>query len=134
MADVTINYKGSEIASLSDTGSTTLLTAGKYCEADIVVGYTKPSGGGGVQTANVTISDNDGDALYYTDANMTAQVITSGSKDLASVPLPLGSLLIYERDGTAPPMPFPMVVSGITLRGSYTVGSRGAVKIYEVTG
>lgn len=47
MADVTITYKGSTIASLSDTGSATLETGGTYCEDDINVAYDKPSGGGG---------------------------------------------------------------------------------------
>ena len=46
MADVTLTYQGSTIAELSDSGSKTLHTAGKYCEADIDVSYVKPSGGG----------------------------------------------------------------------------------------
>lgn len=43
MADVTISYKGSEIASMSATGTKTLLTEAKYCEDDITVAYTKPA-------------------------------------------------------------------------------------------
>lgn len=46
MSDVSINYKGAEIASLDDSGMKTLLTSGKYCEGDISIEYTKPSGGG----------------------------------------------------------------------------------------
>ena len=42
MADVTLTYKGATIAELSDSGSKTLRTAGKYCEADIGVAYVKP--------------------------------------------------------------------------------------------
>ena len=45
MADVTLTYKGATVAELSDSGSKTLRTAGKYCEADIGVEYVKPSGG-----------------------------------------------------------------------------------------
>lgn len=45
MADVTLTYKGATIAELSESGSKTLRTAGKYCEADIGVAYVKPSGG-----------------------------------------------------------------------------------------
>lgn len=45
MSDVSINYKGSSIATLDDSGSKTLLTAGKCCESDIQVQYSKPSGG-----------------------------------------------------------------------------------------
>lgn len=46
MADVTLTYKGSTIAEMSDTGTKTLKTAGKYCEGDIGVSYVKPSSGG----------------------------------------------------------------------------------------
>ena len=45
---VNIKYKNNSIAELSDTGAKTLKTAGKYCEADIIVENTKdgitPSG------------------------------------------------------------------------------------------
>lgn len=43
MADVTITYKGNEIATMSATGTKTLLTEAKYCEDDITVAYTKPA-------------------------------------------------------------------------------------------
>lgn len=46
MADVTLTYKGSTIAEMSNTGSKTLKTSGKYCEGDIGVNYVKPSSGG----------------------------------------------------------------------------------------
>ena len=46
MSDVTLSYKGSDILELSDSGSATLKTGGKYCEGDIGVEYVKPSGGG----------------------------------------------------------------------------------------
>ena len=42
MADVEVSYKGSTIGSLSATGSLTLETEGKYCEADIGIEYTSP--------------------------------------------------------------------------------------------
>ena len=41
MADVEIKYKGASIATLNETGTKTLKTAGKYCEDDISVSYTK---------------------------------------------------------------------------------------------
>ena len=44
MADVTIRYKNGEIATISTTGSKTLLTEGKLCEGNIVVSYTRPAG------------------------------------------------------------------------------------------
>lgn len=43
MADVSIKYRGSEIANMSATGSKTLGTQGKYCDSDVVVEYTKPA-------------------------------------------------------------------------------------------
>ena len=41
---VNIKYKNNSIAELADTGTKTLKTAGKYCEADIVVENTKDGG------------------------------------------------------------------------------------------
>lgn len=41
MADVEIKYKGASIAALNASGTKTLKTAGKYCEDDITVSYTK---------------------------------------------------------------------------------------------
>ena len=46
MADVTINYEGNAIATMSASGTKTLLTEGKYCTDDIEVVYVQPSGGG----------------------------------------------------------------------------------------
>ena len=47
MADLTIRFKGQPIVELSESGTKTLKTAGKYCEDDISVEYAKPAGGGG---------------------------------------------------------------------------------------
>ena len=47
MADLTIKFKGQPIVELSESGTKTLKTAGKYCEGDITVEYAKPAGGGG---------------------------------------------------------------------------------------
>lgn len=43
MSDIDITYKGSSIATMDASGTKTLLTSGKYCEANIVVDYTKPT-------------------------------------------------------------------------------------------
>lgn len=40
---ITISYSGSEIATMEESGTKTLLTSGKYCESDIVVEYIKPT-------------------------------------------------------------------------------------------
>ena len=57
MADVTLTYKGSTIAEMSDTGSKTLKTAGKYCEGDIGVSYVKPSSGGSDELVKQLVQD-----------------------------------------------------------------------------
>ena len=44
---VNIKYKNNSIATLTDTGTKTLKTSGKYCEADIIVENTKDGGSGG---------------------------------------------------------------------------------------
>lgn len=54
MADVTLTYKGTTIAELSESGNKTLRTAGKFCEADIGVEYVKPGGGSGVLSGSIT--------------------------------------------------------------------------------
>lgn len=62
MADVTINYEGSSIVTMSASGTKTLLTAGKYCNDDIEVVYVSPGGGGGVvfQPMNYSITVENG--------------------------------------------------------------------------
>ena len=47
MADLTIKYKGQPIVEMTESGTKTLKTAGKYCEGDISVEYAKPAGGSG---------------------------------------------------------------------------------------
>lgn len=55
---VNVKYKNNSIAELTDTGTKTLKTAGKYCEADIVVENTK-DGGGVTITDGIVISEMD---------------------------------------------------------------------------
>ena len=45
MSDLTIKYKDQPITELSESGTKTLKTAGKYCEDDITFEYSKPAGG-----------------------------------------------------------------------------------------
>ena len=61
MADVTLKYKGATIGELSESGSKTLETAGKYCEADILLEYVKS---GGAVLPSV-ISKIDGGSFTY---------------------------------------------------------------------
>ena len=43
MSEITINYKGSAIATMDASGTKTLLTQGKYCEGDVEIVYARPS-------------------------------------------------------------------------------------------
>lgn len=73
MADVTITYKGANIATMDATGSKTLQTAGTYCEGDIGVEYVKPGGGGGVVAQALSVSNN---GMYYAPAGMAYDPVT----------------------------------------------------------
>lgn len=111
---------------LSITDNGTGIDVTNYASVDVDV-----SGGGGVDLQDVTIENNDADALYYTDASMTVHSVTSGSRDLYNEPLPVGSLIVSVRTGAPFPGP-PISTSGVNLIASYTVGSKGIVRIYEV--
>ena len=84
MADVTVKYKGSTIAEMSEEGTKTLKTSGKYCEGDITVSYVPPApeavaanskvftftSAAAVAQQNVTIVSGDPDvAAHYADTN-----------------------------------------------------------------
>ena len=73
MPDVTISYKGNSIATMSASGTKTLLTEGTYCEDDITVDYTVPTPAAGSATtpattitANPTISVSSGGLITAT--------------------------------------------------------------------
>lgn len=87
MADVTVKYKGNTIAEMSEEGTKTLKTSGKYCEDDITVSYVPPTPSAppakevkskvftftsatAVAQENVTIVSGDPDvAAHYADTN-----------------------------------------------------------------
>ena len=60
MSDVTVSYKGVDIATMDASGTKTLQTQGKYCEGNISIAYVKPSGGGSVAQKDVNFYDYDG--------------------------------------------------------------------------
>ena len=63
---VTVKYKGSAIAALTENGTKTLKTSGKYCEADIVVENTKD--GGATITDGIVVKARN-DAGYVTEVD-----------------------------------------------------------------
>lgn len=85
MPDVTINYEGSSIATMSASGTKTLLTAGKYCDDDIEVVYVSPGGGGGLTHESGTITPvSDTQYLSVTGLGGTPKFIKYVVDDLES--------------------------------------------------
>ena len=78
MADITVSYKGATIAEVSASGTTTLETAGKYCEDDISLAYVKPSGG-------VSAPQNDVNFIDY-DGTIVASYSASDFANLSALP------------------------------------------------
>ena len=64
---VTVKYKGNSIAELTENGTKTLKTSGKYCEADIVVENTKD--GGATITDGIVVKARDADG-FPTEADV----------------------------------------------------------------
>ena len=102
MADLIINYKGNPIAELSESGTKTLKTAGKYCEGDITVEYVKPAVGDHTyQVGNaVSIFEMNTDMFtsraigitpHYKDS---AAEVTSGTTLTSQVACNVGDLVI----------------------------------------
>ena len=88
---VNIKYKNNSIAELSDTGTKTLKTAGKYCEDDITVEYAKPAGGGGATEPYIEeVYNSNGDLIDVTFHGYTVirAYLFNGCKFLTLTSLP----------------------------------------------
>ena len=79
MADITLSYKGSTIATVSASGTTTLGTSGKYCEDDITLQYVRP-GGGGTPTNMIANWDFHDGTNGWSSINTQASISVSGGK------------------------------------------------------
>ena len=70
----TVKYKGSTIAELAESGTKTLKTSGKYCEADIVVENTKDGGAAITDGIVVKARNSNGNATEIDYYNSTGAI------------------------------------------------------------
>ena len=106
MADLTIKYKGQPIVELSESGTKTLKTAGKYCEDDISVEYAKPAGGGGGGSELVLSATRLPAVTICTDVIQNHIVVSSWSPVVTAIDT---TPITYYKDSAAE------VTSGTTL-------------------
>ena len=128
MADVTLTYKGTTIAEMNDSGSKTIRTAGKFCEADIGVEYVKPSGGGGVLSGSITPAERTLE-LSFNVGNATVNHVLLLPK--SETPLKAGGKtacgLLYNADAFWPYMVLQSNNAGASLQAPST--STGGVSL-----
>ncbi len=102
MSDINIKYKDTSIATMDSSGTKTLQTQGKYCEDNIVIEYTKPSGG-----ETWVFDELPGEPVIpiYTDISFQSNSITFNK---ISITTNIRKILIYDTttvygdDWTAP--------------------------------
>lgn len=124
MADVTIKYRGLDIATMNATGTKTLNTIGKYCDSNIVVEYTKPESAG--VSVVETPDSHGGTIVTITGTPVTLQSKTNITPTETAATIEpdegytgLSSVQINAISST-------YVGSGITSRSSSDLSSSGA--------
>lgn len=95
--DVVISYNGNEIATMSDSGTKTLQTSGKYVPADILIQYTK-SGSSTQVNADWTATTGVSSILHKPSTTSVPNVTSAGSA--ATFSYSNGALVITS--GSAP--------------------------------
>jgi len=109
MADVTLKYKGATIGELSESGSKTIETAGKFCEDDILLEYVSKSTGAIIFNDVVTLSQDTitpsfdlGLGATCSDSNLSALFIR-GEMPLSSENQAIYGIKQYRtKDGELP--------------------------------
>jgi hypothetical protein len=71
--DVSIYYNNNKVSSMSDSGTRTLTTSGKYCEGNITVKYVKPN--------------EDNDMIFLTATGTSDTTLTLFDNAITTVPL-----------------------------------------------
>ena len=80
MADVEITYNNNTIVELSESGTKTLKTAGKYLEGDIVLDYECPDGTIVTNSdSSVTLTLDNNTIYQLTDSALTALTLSGVS-------------------------------------------------------
>lgn len=120
---VTVKYKGSAIAALTENGTKTLKTSGKYCEADIVVENVQD--GGITPSGNINITDtNVTDVTNYATAQVVdADLVAENIKKDVNI---LGIVGSFEGGGS-----LPSVISKID-GGSFTPAANTQCYKYSI--
>lgn len=129
--DVVVTYEGANIVELSEAGTKTLKTAGKYLTDDVVLAYSGGSGGGGVETASVVVCKPSGlgyGRVYYTDENMEPQ----NAHGVVRASMPIGSIVVAN-DSTPVEPGEPAQRAGITQLFAYPSRS-SVIYAFKVTG
>lgn len=109
MADVTIKYKGANIATMDASGTKTLETSGKYCEGDVQVVYADPEKPTQSKTVTPTAS---GFTVSPDSGKVLSSVVVNGDADLIASNIRSGKN-IFGVDGT--------LVEGITPSGNKAI-------------
>lgn len=97
MADLTIKFKGNTIVEMSESGTKTLKTAGKYCEGDITVEYTK--GGAPVKQISFTIIQQHDDGEITDRGSFTVNSGTTWEAWIGDGRTVNGGLVLEVRSG-----------------------------------
>ena len=80
MADVEVTYNNNKIVELSESGTKTLKTAGKYLEGDIVLDYECPDGTIVTNSdSSVTLTLDNNTIYQLTDSALTALTLSGVS-------------------------------------------------------
>ena len=92
--DLVVTYAGNEIATLSDSGTKTLKTQGKYCTDDITINYTKSGGGGdGYTIDDIAERNMMSGSIYGNSASFISDYAFYGCLGLTTANFPVATFI-----------------------------------------
>lgn len=125
MSDVTIKYKGEDIATMNTSGTKTLATSGKYCEGDVQVVYADPEKPTQSKTVTPTAS---GFTVSPDSGKVLSSVVVNGDADLIASNVRSGKN-IFGVVGTLVEGITPTGTKNISANGDYDVASFATVHV-----